>query len=354
LPTARRLDKVVLLSSEGVGVHEARHRTNQPSAWWIRPRAATLLAVAATGLAVAVWLPGRGDVASADVHGRDSAAQFGRSAFQDDFNENGLDRSKWSLLSDTGAPVDGGAQIQGGELQVDRLLRGKQTFTDAFGHAEARIKVRRENGVWRAFAVLDENGRVPQGTLETIDGGIDPTSGRNFHTYAIDWSPETVVWSVDGKPSLRLLRAEPGGPLTLVLNLATDGRSATHMVVDFVRVFTSPTGPPTASPSDPASPSDSAPPSDSASPSDPASPSESASASPSPSESASSPAPTTPPASPSPSASSSAAIPAWAPFVSYQAGDLVTFEGATYRVLEAHTSLPGWEPTKLPNLFAKV
>jgi len=32
----------------------------------------------------------------------------------------------------------------------------------------------------------------------------------------------------------------------------------------------------------------------------------------------------------------------------------VTFAGATYRVLEAHTSLPGWEPTKLPNLFAKV
>jgi len=23
-------------------------------------------------------------------------------------------------------------------------------------------------------------------------------------------------------------------------------------------------------------------------------------------------------------------------------------------VLEAHTSLPGWEPPKLPNLFAKV
>jgi len=32
----------------------------------------------------------------------------------------------------------------------------------------------------------------------------------------------------------------------------------------------------------------------------------------------------------------------------------VTYKGKTYRVLEAHTSLPGWEPTKLPNLFAKV
>ncbi|MCU7724463.1 family 16 glycosylhydrolase [Actinoplanes sp. KI2] len=302
--------------------------------------------MAASGLAVAVWLPGRDDVASADVHGHDSAAQFGHSAFQDDFNENGLDRSKWSLLGDNGAPVDGGAQVSDGELQVDRLLRSRQRFTDAFGHAEARIKVRRENGVWRAFAVLDETGRVPQGTLETIDGGIDPTSGRHFHTYAIDWSPETVVWSVDGKPSLRLLRAQPGGPLTLVLNLATDGRSSTDMVVDFVRVFTSPTGPPTASPSEP---SDSASPE----PSDSASPPESPS--PSPSESTS-PEPTSPPESPSPSAtpSATATIAAWAPFVAYQAGDLVTFAGATYRVLEAHTSLPGWEPTKLPELFAKV
>jgi hypothetical protein len=326
-------------------VHEARHRTGKPSAWWIRPRAAALLAVAAAGLAVAVWLPGRGDVASADVHGRDSAARFGRAAFRDDFNESSLDRSRWSLLSDRGAPVDHGAQIRDGELQVDRLLRSRQRFTDAFGHAEARIKVRRENGVWRAFAVLDETGRVPQGTLETIDGGIDPTSGRNFHTYAIDWSPETVIWSVDGRPSLRLLRAQPGGPLTLVLNLATDGRSATDMVVDFVRVFTSPSGPPTASPSDSASPPESPSPSDSASP--PESPSPSASEST---------VPSSPPESPSPSASTSAppATAAWAPFVSYQAGDLVTFGGATYRVLEAHTSLPGWEPTKLPELFAKV
>jgi hypothetical protein len=335
-------------------VHEARHRTGKPSAWWIRPRAAALLAVATAGLAVAVWLPGRGDVAKADVHGWDSAARFGRSAFQDDFNENRLDLSKWSLLRDNGAPADGGAQIDGGELRVDRLMLGKQVFTDAFGHAEARIKVRRENGVWRAFAVLDEHGRVPQGTLETIDGGIDPTSGRNFHTYAIDWSPETVVWSVDGKPSLRLLRAQPGGPLTLVLNLATDGRSATDMVVDFVRVFTSPTGPPTAGPSGSASPSDSPAPSDHATPPDFPAPSDSASPPdlPPPSDSAS---PSDPaPSSPSPTPSATAAASAWKPFVSYQVGDLVTFAGATYRVLEAHTSLPGWEPTKVPNLFAKV
>jgi hypothetical protein len=324
-------------------VHEARHRTGT-RAWWIRPKAAGLLAVAVTGLAVAVWLPGRSDVASADVQGL-NPARFGRSIFSDDFTGtqgSGLDLAKWSLLRDNGAPASSGARIEDGELQVSRLLRSKQTFTDAFGHAEARIKVRRENGVWRAFSVLDENGRVPQGSLETIDGGIDPTSGRNFHTYAIDWSPETVVWSVDGKPSLRLVREDDGSPLTLVLNLATDGRSAARMVVDFVRVFTNSSAPPTAAPSSPSSQS-------------PAPAPSSESPSPAPTSKSPAPAPTT--KSPSPSAPPATTAPAaapWAAFTKYAVGDLVTFKGVTYRVLEAHTALPGWEPTKLPNLFAKV
>jgi hypothetical protein len=319
-------------------VHEARHRTGA-RAWWVRPKAAGLLAVAVAGLAVAVWLPGRDDVASATTHSL-NPARFGRSIFSDDFtgdHGSGLDFSKWSLLRDNGSPASGGARIEDGELQVSRLLRTKQTFTDAFGHAEARIKVRRENGVWRAFAVLDENGRVPKGTLETIDGGIDPTSGRNFHTYAIDWSPEAVVWSVDEKPSLRLVREDDGGPLSLVLNLATDGRSAAKMLVDFVQVFTNSSEPPAS-----ASPSPS--------PSSPAPTTAPTSAPPPTTPPATTPPATTPPATTKPPAKPAA----WKPFTKYKVGDLVSFGGATYKVLEAHTSLPGWEPTKLPNLFAKV
>jgi hypothetical protein len=326
----------------------ARHRSGT-STLRVRPRAVAALAVASAGLAMAIWLPGRGDVASADVE-RGRPAQFGRSAFEDNFTDARLDLSKWALLRDDGGPTDGGARVEDGELQVDRLLRSKQRFTDAFGHAEARIKVRRQNGVWRAFALLDENGRVPRGTLETIEGGIDPTSGRNFHTYAIDWSPESVVWSVDGKPSLRLVREHQDGPLTLVLNLATDGRSASRMLVDFVQVFTNSSAPPTAAPSSPAEPSDPADPAPSdPAPSDPA-PSDPAPTSPSPEPTT--PAPTTPSATPSESPTATTAP--WKPFTKYAAGDLVSFGGATYRVLEAHTSLPGWEPTKLPNLFAKV
>jgi hypothetical protein len=41
----------------------------------------------------------------------------------------------------------------------------------------------------------------------------------------------------------------------------------------------------------------------------------------------------------------------WAPFTDYVAGQLVTFKGVEYQVQQAHTALPGWEPSVLPTLF---
>lgn len=43
--------------------------------------------------------------------------------------------------------------------------------------------------------------------------------------------------------------------------------------------------------------------------------------------------------------------PAWAPGVSYTAGTLVTYNGATYECRQAHTSLTGWEPSNVPALW---
>ena len=44
-------------------------------------------------------------------------------------------------------------------------------------------------------------------------------------------------------------------------------------------------------------------------------------------------------------------VTAWAPYTDYTAGQLVSFLGIKYQVRETHTSLPGWEPPKLPELF---
>jgi hypothetical protein len=297
-------------------VQVARHRTGA-SAWWSRPRALAALAVAGAGLAVAVALPGSNDVASAGIQ---------HAIFADDFDAargTALDGAKWALDGD----ADKGLQDGDGRLLVTRLLRTRTAFAQPYGHAESRIKVGRAPGPWRAFGVIDQYGRVVSGKGRALRGGTDPTSGDHFHTYAIDWSPKVIVWSVDGRPTLRVFPDEPGRPLALVLNLATDGRSPVRMMVDFVRVSAG------------YGPGGSASSSASASASASTSPSAFASASVSASPTA------TPTGTPTPKPK------AWKPFTKYAAGDLVTYKGVTYEVKEAHTSLPGWQPTVLPNLF---
>lgn len=54
----------------------------------------------------------------------------------------------------------------------------------------------------------------------------------------------------------------------------------------------------------------------------------------------SSPPPTTPPGGGS-----------WAPGVAYVPGDVVTYNGAEYRCIQAHTSMTGWEPPNVPALW---
>jgi hypothetical protein len=43
---------------------------------------------------------------------------------------------------------------------------------------------------------------------------------------------------------------------------------------------------------------------------------------------------------------------AWAPNVSYAVGALATYNGTTYRCIQAHTSQTGWEPPNTPALWA--
>lgn len=49
---------------------------------------------------------------------------------------------------------------------------------------------------------------------------------------------------------------------------------------------------------------------------------------------------------------SSTAAAAWASGVDYTVGVVVTYGGKKYRCLQKHTSLPGWEPTAVPALWA--
>jgi chitin-binding protein len=70
------------------------------------------------------------------------------------------------------------------------------------------------------------------------------------------------------------------------------------------------------------------------------------------------PPPTTPPPPPPPNPTTPPPPPpaggTWAAGTAYAVGSTVTYGGATYRCLQAHTALPGWEPPNVPALWQRV
>jgi beta-glucanase (GH16 family) len=166
------------------------------------------------------------------------------------------------------------------------ITQGK--FDQAYGRFEARMKLPKGQGMWPAFWMLgadydtkgwpdcgeidvmenvgaepstsygtlhgpgysDENG--PGGSTTLPDGA--PLSGA-FHTYAVDWTAESISWSLDGRGYLTQTRKNipAGAPWVfdhkffMLLNLAVGGtwpgspdsstRFPQELTVDYVHVF---------------------------------------------------------------------------------------------------------------------
>ncbi|MFE5977874.1 ricin-type beta-trefoil lectin domain protein [Streptomyces sp. NPDC056460] len=161
-------------------------------------------------------------------------------------------------------------------------------FTAQYGHVEARMRVPRGQGMWPAFWMLGNDlgqvGWPASGEIDIMENvGFEPStvhgtlhgpgySGSGgigagytlpggqafadaFHTFAVDWSPGKITWSVDGTVYQTRTPADLGGrawvfdkPFFLILNLAVggywpgdpDGSTAfpQQLVVDHVRVTT--------------------------------------------------------------------------------------------------------------------
>src|SRR5882757_9086166 len=117
-------------------------------------------------------------------------------------------------------------------------------FTQQYGHVEARIQMPAGQGIWPAFWALGSNigsvgwpasgeidimeniGREPSTNHGSLHGpgysGGSPLTGTftlpggqrfsdAFHTFAIDWAPNTVSWSVDGIQYLTHTSAQTNG-----------------------------------------------------------------------------------------------------------------------------------------------
>jgi len=181
---------------------------------------------------------------------------------------------------------NGTCQFTSGRIQT----AGK--FTQQYGHIEARIQVPDGSGLWPAFWMLGGSNWPADGEIDIMEVvGRDPNrlygtlhgpgySGGNgyganivagspwyaaFHNYAVDWTQNQIVWTVDGQEYFRAtpasLQAAKGNvtwvynhPFFIILNLAVGGNfgqgnpaglpAESRMLIDYVHVSTSDSGPP--------------------------------------------------------------------------------------------------------------
>ncbi|GAB3363423.1 family 16 glycosylhydrolase [Micromonospora halotolerans] len=160
------------------------------------------------------------------------------------------------------------------------------TFSQAYGRFEARIKIPRGQGIWPAFWMLGNDiatnpwpnsgeidimeniGREPSTVHGSLHGpgysGGNPLTGQTslpggqaladaFHTYTVDWAPDSITWYLDGVAYSRKTPADAGGnrwvfdhPFFMIMNVAVGGNwpgspdgSTTFpqtMTIDYVRV----------------------------------------------------------------------------------------------------------------------
>lgn len=243
---------------------------------------------------IAAFLPVLGFLCC-PLHGAAQASPGSDTLFFEDFNGPSLDRSKWNVEvtgftvnNEQEAYVDSSATLyishgseaqgaSGGVLVIGACYspgyitkqgkkfdllsgrintRNKAEFT--YGKVSARMKLPAGPGFWPAFWMLG-NGRWPQtGEIDIMENigdsswvssamhgpgyfGNTPLVKRNYfaspdditgwHIYAVDWTKDSLVFSVDGDPRYTVTRDMVtkfgpwafDNPKFLILNLALGG-----------------------------------------------------------------------------------------------------------------------------------
>src|SRR6476469_486084 len=159
-------------------------------------------------------------------------------------------------------------------------------FSQAYGSFETRLKMSRGQGMWPAFWLLGGGNWPTDGEIDIMENvGFEPNTvhgtlhgpgysgsggigagysigspfADGFHTFRVDWSPNKIVWSVDGNAYQTRTPADLHGNrwvydhgFFVILNLAVGGYwpgdpdGSTPMpntlTVDYVRVPTDTSG----------------------------------------------------------------------------------------------------------------
>ncbi|MEA2170076.1 MAG: hypothetical protein QOF76_3376 [Solirubrobacteraceae bacterium] len=254
------------------------------------------LAVLTLGAAVAVAAVGGGGTAAKP-----------KLLFADEFTARGIDHSHWQLChwwSPNGCTIatnhelewylprqahagDGTLRLRATRHAIVRAgqrypftsgmissgpgREGPSRFAFTYGRAEMRARLPAGRGLWPAFwmlpadreslpeiDIMESTGDTPEEMSMHVhyrraDGTVAAPGRRvhdlapGWHRFAVDWSPGSLRWSVDGRERWRVTGpAVPAEPMYLVANLAVGGDepgppdAATHFpaqfVIDWIRV----------------------------------------------------------------------------------------------------------------------
>ncbi|MGZ6011852.1 MAG: glycoside hydrolase family 16 protein, partial [Caulobacteraceae bacterium] len=131
----------------------------------------------------------------------------------------------------------------GGRPYTSGLISSQPSFAQAYGYFEAKVKLPKGKGLWPAVWMLPadfgwppeidimESIGNPLQAFMTVHSGPVPTKGvevhpssDGFHTYAVAWDAQNVVFYLDGVETQRMATpADMHKPMYVVANLALGG-----------------------------------------------------------------------------------------------------------------------------------
>lgn len=131
----------------------------------------------------------------------------------------------------------------GGRPYTSGLISSQPSFSQTYGYFEARVKLPRGKGLWPAVWMLPadlgwppeidimESVGNPFQAFMTVHSRPVPTKGvevhpssDDFHTYAVSWDPQKVVFYLDGVETQRMpTPSDMHRPMYILANLAIGG-----------------------------------------------------------------------------------------------------------------------------------
>lgn len=216
--------------------------------------------------------------------------------FHDEFDGKKLDTKKWigsypdnvrthsnneqQYYAEDGYEMKDGAlrliglkREKGGMPYTSGIVTSYGKFSQKYGWFEIRAKFPKGKGMWPAFWLLPDDKTWPpeidileilghepnvvyltnhynnaDGKHEGHGGSFKgPDLSQDFHTFAVEWKADEIVWYVDGEERFRSSQGIPSVPMYILANLAVGGDwpgnpdDATPfpgvMIIDYIRIY---------------------------------------------------------------------------------------------------------------------